>query len=207
MKSKRIPKESGVQHPSPFPLCHRPDEGQPTGVSAGALAAGPLITVPVPQLGPIVGILMLTNHIFLPHSDHCCSPKRRRGHHNQGFPRRPARQDTSDQPDPTVSFPPAGSLLTTLRRPTIPTSSTNMPIRSTQRAAIPIPVKAREEPFEAADEPVALPVLPVLLPLVTGADVDVVVARASSRNRRGSSGSRRGRRGSRRGRRGRGGTA
>jgi hypothetical protein len=50
-----------------------------------------------------------------------------------------------------------------------------MPIRSTQRAAIPIPVEAREEPFEAADEPVAPPVLPVLLPLVTGADVDVVV--------------------------------
>ena len=118
---------------------------------------------------------MPTNHIFLPNSDHCCSPKRRRGRRNQGFPRRPARQDTSDQPDPTVSFPPAGSLLTTLRLPTIPTSSTNMPIRSTQRAAIPIPVEAREEPFEAADEPVALPVLPVLLPLVTGAGVDVVV--------------------------------
>lgn len=75
MKGHRILKEPRIQHPSPFPLYLRRDEGHPTDVSVGLRSCCPLTAIPVPELGSIVRVRVPTNRRFLPHEDHHCSPR------------------------------------------------------------------------------------------------------------------------------------
>ena len=66
MKGHRILKEPRIQHPSPFPLYLRRDEGHPTDVSVGLRSCCPLTAIPVPELGSIVRVRVPTNRRFLP---------------------------------------------------------------------------------------------------------------------------------------------